>query len=105
MSSLPADDQLYRNRGDWIFVNDLLQNPEYWFDEPHLNTQGAAEVTQRVTSEFVSRWRSSRKASTNDGVTLMTNAAVCNDHVYPPHSILKPFHSTHNSGDDDDEAP
>lgn len=92
MPPRPVDEHPYQGRGDWIYVNDLLQHPDYWFDEAHLNAQGAAEVTRRVQSEFVSRWQSSEALRDQEKITLANSPTACTDHHYPPRATLKPFH-------------
>ncbi len=105
MPPRPVDDHLYRGRGDWVFANDLLKRPEYWFDGEHLNARGAAEFTRRVASEFVSRWEGSALAMRKDKVTFALDPAASDDLVYPTRSPLKPFRSTRRSGGEGNETP
>ena len=105
MPPRPVDDHLYRGRGDWVFANDLLKHPDYWFDGEHLNARGAAEFTRRVASEFVSRWESSPLAMDKDKVTFAVDPSSCNDEAYPTRSALKQFQSTRKAGNEDNETP
>jgi hypothetical protein len=102
MPEKPADFSLYEGRGDWIYVNDALRHPEYWFEEVHLNAQGASQVTRRVAEEFAARWKSSQGALDKDEAVMNNDALQCSDHVYAARTTLTPFEPSEKSASMDE---
>lgn len=50
----PYDTSPYAGGGRWLFANDILRQPGVWYDDDHLNAQGAAQLTTRIADAMAS---------------------------------------------------
>ncbi|HAX91508.1 MAG TPA: hypothetical protein DCY07_04780 [Rhodospirillaceae bacterium] len=94
MPPRPFEEDIYVGRGDWLYVNDLLQNTDYWFDEAHLNAAGAQAISQRVAADLRKKIEADSAAFSRDGsLSVMPRGghSSCQSTVHPARLTIRPF--------------